>query len=92
MNPLNIRLRRKQDAVQAREVDDDLLLLDTDSDQIHQLNLTARFIWQRCDGEQSAEQIAGMLAEVFAVEPQVALEDVVETLGKLQSLKLLEAA
>ena len=64
------------------------MLLDAESDQIHQLNSTARFIWQRCDGKQSAEEIADLLASEFAVELRVALKDVIETLGKLQTLNL----
>ncbi len=84
-----LKLRRKQGPVLVREMESDLLLLDAESDQIHQLNSTARFIWQRCDGKQSAEEIADLLASEFAVELRVALKDVIETLGKLQALNLL---
>ncbi len=84
-----LKLRRKQGPVLVRELESDLLLLDAESDQIHQLNSTARFIWQRCDGKQSAEEIADLLASEFAVELRVALKDVIETLGKLQTLNLL---
>jgi hypothetical protein len=84
-----LTLRRRLGPILVRELDADLLLLDADSDQIHQLNSTARFIWQRCDGKQSAEEIADLLASEFAVESRVALKDVIETLGKLQALNLL---
>jgi hypothetical protein len=84
-----LTLRRRPGPILVRELDTDLLLLDADSDQIHQLNSTARFIWQRCDGKQSAEEIADLLANEFAVESRVALKDVIETLGKLQALNLL---
>jgi hypothetical protein len=84
-----LRLRKKEGPVMVRELDADLLLLDVDSDRIHQLNRTARFIWQRCDGKQTAEEIADLLATEFAVESRVALKDVIETLGKLQALNLL---
>ena len=72
-----------------REVDRDLLLLDTESDHIHQLNQTASFIWRSCDGTSSAEDIAGSLAKDYEVEKHIALKDVVETLGSLRALNLV---
>jgi hypothetical protein len=72
-----------------REVDSELLLLDTEADRIHQLNRTASFIWQRCDGDQSADEIAQMIATEFAVDSKTAMRDVVDTLGKLQALNLV---
>jgi hypothetical protein len=75
-----------------REVDREILLLDTESDQIHQLNQTASFIWRRCDEAASAEEIAALLATEFEVEEDTALKDVVEVLGKLRALNLILAA
>lgn len=82
-------LRRRTAAVLVRKVEHDLLLLDTESNRIHQLNDTARFIWQKCDGEQSAESIAEMLTDAYSVETSTALQDVVETLNNLQALNLV---
>lgn len=82
-------LRRRLGPVVARKVDLDLLLLDTEAENIHQLNETASFIWNHCDGGKSAHQIAELLASEFAVEPELALKDVVETLGKLRVLNLV---
>lgn len=89
MGPTMTSLRRRHTAVVARQVDLDLLLLDTDAELIHQLNQTARFIWDHCDGEKSAGQIADLLADEFAVESNVALNDVVETLKKLREVNLV---
>ena len=72
-----------------RDVGRDLLLLDTESEHIHQLNQTARFIWRSCDGASSAEEIAGLLAKEYEVDRHVALKDVVETLSSLRALNLL---
>ena len=82
-------LRRRLGSVVARTVDRDLLLLDTESELIHQLNETASFIWNRCDGGNSAAEIAQLLADEFAVESNVALNDVVETLKKLREVNLV---
>ena len=82
-------MRRRLGAVVAQTVDRDLLLLDTEAELIHQLNATASFIWHRCDGENSATEIARLLADEFAVESNVALNDVVETLNKLREVNLV---
>lgn len=79
-------------AVVVREVDGEILLLDTESDQIHQLNQTASFIWRSCDGTAPAEVIAARLAKKFDVEEDIAWRDVIETLGRLQALGLIVEA
>ena len=85
-------LRRRLNAVTTRQVEQDLLLLDIESDRIHQLNRTASFIWQKCDEATSAEDIARSLAEEFDVEELVALQHVTETLSRLRALNLVVAA
>jgi len=85
-------LRRRLNAVTTRQVEQDLLLLDIESDRIHQLNRTASFIWQKCDEATSAEDIARSLAEEFDVEELVALRHVTEALSRLRALNLVVAA
>ena len=84
-------LRRRLNAVTTHQVGQDLLLLDIESDRIHQLNQTASFIWQKCDEAASAEDIVRSLAAVFDVEERVARQDVTETLTRLRALKLVVA-
>jgi len=72
-----------------REVDQEILLLDTESDQIHQLNQTATFIWRRCDEIASPEHLAILLAQEFNVPEHVALRDVGDTLSRLRALNLI---
>jgi hypothetical protein len=72
-----------------RETGAELLLLDTESDQIHQLNRTASFIWGRLAEPASAEEIAASVASEFDVAERVALQEVVQTLTKLQALRLI---
>lgn len=75
-----------------REVDREVLLLDTESNLIHKLNQTASFIWRLLDQGRSADEIAGMLAKEFEVEEHVAARDVSSTLEKLLQLKLVVGA
>ena len=82
-------MRKKVTGVTIREVDRDLLLLDTGTQRIHQLNATASFIWRCCGEVDSAEENARLLTAEYAVEDQVALRDVAETLGRLRELQLV---
>lgn len=82
-------LRRQLKAVIVRELDQELLVLDTESNQVHHLNETASFIWRKCDDTTLAEELALLLANAFNVEQGTALNDVVETLQKLRALNLL---
>ena len=82
-------LRRRCAGVMVRELDGDLLILDTEADQIHQLNETASYIWHHLDEVPALEQLAGVLREAFDVEEQVALRDVLETLNRFRGLNLV---
>jgi len=73
----------------AREVVDDMLLLDTESGEIHQLNPTASFIWRNCEEATSVEGLAGLLASAFDVAQDVAARDVEDALERLRALNLL---
>ena len=82
-------IRRRVEGILAREVEGGLLLLDTNTEHIHQLNDTARFIWQRCDGAPSVGAIAEQLASEFDVEQDIAEVDVERALAKLRDLGLV---
>lgn len=82
-------MRRKLTAVTIREVDRDLLVLDSEAQRIHQLNQTASFIWRCCDIAPSAESIARILATEYEVDEHIALQDVIETLDRLRDLNLV---
>jgi hypothetical protein len=82
-------MRRRLKAVMVRQVGRELLLLDTASNQIHQLNQTAAFIWQKCDEARSSEEIAKLLATEYEVSCGVIVSDVVRTVEKLRDLNLI---
>lgn len=82
-------LRTRADAVMVREIENEFLLLDTESNRIHQLNRTASFIWRRCEGAASPATIAAELAMEFDVDEERALNDVHRTLNTLRSLALI---
>ena len=82
-------MRHQQAAVSVRPIGDELLLLNTETHRVHQLNATASFIWRCCERPASAEEIAKMMSGSFAVEEHKALQDIVETLDRLRELRLV---
>jgi len=66
------------------------VVLDRQAGVIHQLNPTASYIWERCDGHTPVGAIAHQLAQAFDVELTVATRDVQTMVTQLQALHLLE--
>jgi Coenzyme PQQ synthesis protein D (PqqD) len=87
--PLTVCPRRRPDVI-ARLLDGETVVLDRQTGVIHQLNPTASYIWERCDGQSTIAAIAHQLAHAFAVEPTVAARDVRALVRQLQALQLLE--
>ena len=83
--------RRRTD-VNSQMVEGETVVLDRQHEFIHQLNLTATYIWERCDGNASLEDIAAQLAATFTVPYEIALTDVVRVIRDFHHLQLLEIA
>ena len=81
--------QKTEGTVISREIDDELLVLDTESDRIHQLNRTASIIWRLCDASTSTDTIVSTLTQAFDVPRETAERDVAQTLQQLQDLKLI---
>jgi Coenzyme PQQ synthesis protein D (PqqD) len=88
-HPLAACPKRRRD-VKSRLVDGETVVLDQQAGVIHQLNPTASFIWERCDGQSTLTDIAQQLAHAFEVDPQVASCDVNAMIRQLEALHLLE--
>ncbi|MDH5426431.1 MAG: PqqD family protein [Gammaproteobacteria bacterium] len=73
----------------AQRVGDEFILLDNVTHQVHQLNVTASFIWEKCNGERSSNEIATALTEMFEIQMDQALTDVKTVLGELHGKSLL---
>ncbi len=80
---------RQRPDISARTVADEIIVLDRGANQVHQLNATASFVWQRCDGRHPAPEIADELAGVFDVDLETARMAVVTALRRFDELGLL---
>ena len=72
-----------------RTLEGETVILDRASGQIHHLNSTASFVWNRCDGA-STHAIVEQLAQAFQVSPAIAEKDVIALLSALKKVNLLE--
>jgi hypothetical protein len=53
----------RKDGLVIQELPDEVLVYDLDRDRAHCLNETAAFVWQRCDGRTTTDEIARLLGK-----------------------------
>jgi len=83
------RPRRRQD-VTYRTIDGEAVILNRQEGHLHQLNPTATFIWNCCDGIFKIDEIADRLASAYEIDHSMARQDVEGIVTKLRSLNLLQ--
>jgi hypothetical protein len=81
--------RRRSD-VRARAVEGDVVVLDRQRQLVHQLNQTATYIWDRCDGRRSVAAITRELAQAFDVGLEAVEKDVIDALRRLEAAGLVD--
>jgi hypothetical protein len=81
---------KQRSGVNVRIVDGEMVILDREGGLIHQLNRTARYIWDLCDGRSTLVEISQELVEAFDVNPKTAADDVAAVVEQLGRLNLLE--
>ncbi|HXG05477.1 MAG TPA: PqqD family protein [Candidatus Binatia bacterium] len=82
---------RRRRGIPGRAIDGEMVLLDRHRNLVHQLNSTATFIWDRCDGARTVLDIARDVAHAFDVTPERAAADVMTTILQLEAVGLVEA-
>ncbi len=87
---LSVRAPRKRQGLEVRRIDEETVILDTQSERMHNLNSTAAFIFNSVDGSRTLEQIWKDLADGFEISLEVAEQDTRNLVAQLRELKLLE--
>jgi pyrroloquinoline quinone biosynthesis protein D len=77
------------DTFTSRDLEEEFLFYDSNGDQVHVLNGTAREIYLLCDGTRRPAEIATAMVERYEVEQEQALADVNETVDRLIEMGLL---
>jgi hypothetical protein len=80
---------QKNPALAWREIDEVTVIISPSDSVMHELNDTGSFLWKNIDGQRSAAELAGLLAESYEVAPDVALADTQALLEEMSSRKLL---
>jgi Coenzyme PQQ synthesis protein D (PqqD) len=83
------RPKRRSD-LNYRTIDGETVILNRKDGHLHQLNPTASFIWDCCDGNSNTAEIIDRLAGAYEVDSNTARKDVEEVLLNLRSSHLLE--
>jgi len=73
-----------------RTIEGETVILNRKEGRLHQLNPTASFIWDCCDGNSNLAEIVDRLAGTYEVDSSTARKDVEEVLSNLRSSNLLE--
>jgi hypothetical protein len=80
--------RARVDGLVIRQLNDETLVYDRETDAAHCLNQTAALVWKQCDGKTNAEDIASHLQEQLSETVDVDL--VWLAIKQLQSFHLIE--
>lgn len=81
---------KKRSGLSARQIGGETVVLDRDGGRVHQMNATAGYVWERCDGERTEAEIAFELTEQYDVEAGQAADDVAVLVGQFRELGLLD--
>jgi hypothetical protein len=80
---------QKNPALAWREIDEATVIISPSDSVMHELNDTGSFLWKNIDGQRSAAELAGLLAESYEVALDVALTDTQALLEEMSSRKLV---
>lgn len=75
-----------------RIVEGEVVILDKRTGQIHQLNSTASFVWNKLDGRTSLPAIVSDMVREFEVEFEIARADVDRVAAELVRLELVSTS
>ncbi len=80
---------QKRKGLTIQSIDDETLILDLETDHIHQLNPTASFIWGMIDEAPSVVDLVEAYAAHFDIEIETARVDVLNMLDQLCDMGLI---
>jgi hypothetical protein len=72
-----------------RRIDNEVVVIKHDGRTLCTLNKTAAFIWEMCNGENAAQDIAKAVCQRFEINEEKALKDVRNTLADFLEIGLV---
>ena len=83
---MNLSVREN---LSSQKIDGELVVLDKDNDQIHQLNSVASAIWQYIESGLDINAITEQLIQTYDIDEATAKTDLAKVLQQFKELKLL---
>jgi Coenzyme PQQ synthesis protein D (PqqD) len=62
------RPQKRQDGLIIRELDNEILIYDTENNKAHCLNQTAALVWKQCDGNTTTEEMSRVISRELGTE------------------------
>jgi hypothetical protein len=89
MSPQLQRLPRRRDSVRLHDKELRSYLTLPGRRVAHELNPTARAVWELCDGTTTIEELVDAIRQVFSVDRAVAVADVTAVVDELEAAGLV---
>jgi len=83
------KMLSKRPELNIRNVDQETVIVDKNTGEVHQLNPTASYIWDQFDGSTTIDRVITSLSNEFNIDADQASVDVNTVVRQLQELKLL---
>lgn len=74
----------KNESCRMEELDDEVLLYNPENSKTLYINKSASIIWQLCNGQQTVEEIIGLIQEAYPGNDEQLHKDVLDTLSDLK--------
>jgi hypothetical protein len=84
-----MEIPRRREGLQVREVDGETVILDLENQRMHNLNVTAAFIFDGINGRRTEKEIWEELASSFDIPVEIAEQDTRAILLQFRELGLL---
>lgn len=82
---------KRRSHVTERDLDGETLILDRLREEVHQLNVSASYVWRCCDGHLTVNEIAIAMARDFSIDLEEAEKDATRIISQLIALGLLQS-
>ncbi len=80
----------RRDDLLVREVENENIIYDHTNNAVHSLNITAKFIWDCCDGSRNLSEIAKEVTAKFNIDIDTAFNDAEKTIERFRENRLLK--
>lgn len=81
---------KKCSGIISRVIEGETIVLNQRLGQVHQLNATATYVWQLCDGHTTIEQIVELVSREYGVPAGEIGEDVANIIAEFAVKELVE--